>query len=96
MFLSRAITDERIADALMGDDAQLKAFTVQTIRWAQELRRAVPSLDPVEETEILWALVGQLGFDVVLGRRESAAALTILHYALNRIFRSDAATPAQT
>lgn len=96
MFLSRAITDERIADALMGDDAQLKAFTVQTIQWAQELRRADPSHDPVQDAEILWALVGQLGSDVVLGRRESAAAMATLHYALSRIFRPAADAATQT
>lgn len=88
-FLSRAVTDERIAEALMGDDAQLKGFTIQTIQWAQELGRADRSLDPVQETEILWALVGQLGSDVVLDRRDGAAATATLHYALGRIFRTE-------
>lgn len=88
-FLSRAVADERIAQALLRDDALLKDFTIRTIQMAQEQGRADRSVDPVQETEILWALVGQLGSEVVLGRRDGAAATATLSYALGRIFRSD-------
>ncbi|MDQ3655194.1 MAG: TetR family transcriptional regulator [Chloroflexota bacterium] len=85
--LSRAGADERIAEALVRDDAELMAFTVQTIQWAQQLGRADPSLDPMQDANILWALAGQLGSDVALGRRDGATAASTLHYALGRIFR---------
>ncbi len=93
--LSRTGGDERIAKALMRDDDQLKAFTTQTILWAQELGRADPNLDPVQDAEILWALVGQLGSEVALGYRDAAAAMTTLHYALGRIigFTADSVAP---
>ncbi len=84
-FLSLPAADERIVRALTGDDAQLKGFTVQTIGWAQAMGRADPSIDPIQEAEILWALVGQLGSDVALGRHDRAAAEATLAYALNRI-----------
>jgi len=93
--LSRTGGDERIAKALMRDDDQLKAFTTQTILWAQELGCADPNLDPVQDAEILWALAGQLGSEVALGYRDATAAMTTLHYALGRIigFTTDSVAP---
>ena len=86
-FLALPAPDERIVRALTDDDPMLKAFTAQTVQRAQSLGRADPELDPAQEAEILWALVGQLGSDVVLGRLDPADASATLRYALGRTFR---------
>lgn len=86
-FLSLPAPNERIVRALTDDDPMLKAFTAQTVAWAQALGRADPALDPVQEAEILWAIVGQLGSDVVLGRLDPTDATATLRYTLGRIFR---------
>ena len=86
-FLSLPAPDERIVRALTDDDPQLRGFTAQTVEWAQALGRADSALDPTKEAEILWALVGQLGSDVVLGRLDPADASATLRYALGRVFR---------
>lgn len=86
--LSRTGPDPRIAEALTRDDAELMAFTIETVQWAQSLGRADSTLDPAREADILWALAGQLGAEVALDRRSGDAALTTLTYALDRLFTS--------
>lgn len=94
-FLARPAPDERIVRALTDDDPQLKGFTAQTVAWAQTLGQADPALDPAQEAEILWARVGQLGSDVVLGRLDPAAASATLRYALGRTFHPAASRTAE-
>lgn len=78
--------DPRIAEALTGDDDELVELTVETVREAQREGRVDSRRDPEHETVILWAIAGDLGYQVAHDHRPGDEALDVLRYYLDLLF----------
>lgn len=81
--------DARISDLLAKDDQELHELTVQVIRDAQVAGRVSLVRKPEYEAMIVWALVGELGYDVSHDHRPIEEANKLLAYHLDILFGHD-------
>ncbi|WP_234322901.1 TetR family transcriptional regulator C-terminal domain-containing protein [Streptomyces sp. NRRL S-350] len=65
---------------------EMEAFLAGHLTAAQADGTADPRLDPRHEAVVLLAVSAGLGLSVLLGQRTAAAATTVLHYHLDRLF----------
>jgi TetR/AcrR family transcriptional repressor of bet genes len=87
-FVSMPAVDPRITDILNKDDPELRDLTVHVIRVAQEDGRVDPRRNPEHEATIVWAIVGELGYEVAHGHRPVEEALEVLGYHLDLLLGS--------
>lgn len=86
-YYALTLTDPDLAARHGATPDKVERLIAAQLRAAQEGGRADPSLDPETTAAGLLALTNGLGSSVLGGQRDGTAALAVLTYHLDRLFR---------
>ncbi|GLY71602.1 TetR/AcrR family transcriptional regulator [Amycolatopsis taiwanensis] len=84
-FVVRALKDPEIANRFRVGHTQLRDAVAAMITAAQADGRLHPKLEPLQETDLLLALVAGLGEAVLLGHRTPAEVISLVDHHLSRL-----------
>ncbi len=86
-FFQRALTQSEVADRFREGHDQLLELLANQVNAAQGSGELSTGLEPRREAEILLALTGGLGDDLLLGHHTMETALTTVDYYIDRLRR---------
>jgi AcrR family transcriptional regulator len=84
-FFIRALKDQAVADRFGKGDALLREAVAARFSSAQQAGALAAELDPVQETDILLAMVAGLSQSLLLGHHTAETALAALDHQLARL-----------
>ncbi|WP_228000234.1 TetR/AcrR family transcriptional regulator [Nocardia australiensis] len=84
-FLIRALKDQAVADRFSRGDALLREAVAARFSAAQEAGELAATLNPMQETDILLAMVAGLSQSLLLGHHTPASALATLDHQLAKL-----------
>lgn len=86
-YFSRAVYDQEVASIYRDESPLLAAYLGEEIARGQREGQVDQGVDPVREADTLLCVAIELGAEILLGSRAADAAIDLIDYHLERIFR---------